>query len=118
VAPCEPSSARRGSAWKSSRTCSENCHFTEHPKRDDTTRIGRRVILKRNTESDRPNSGGIALGSTSENVKTTKPTQKSATSDTPVSDMLTPSEIEQLRQEKKELIAFGQKAFAHLRPTK
>ena len=31
------------------------------------------------------------------------------------SEMLTPSEIEQLRQEKKESNAFFQKAFAHLK---
>ena len=41
------------------------------------------------------------------------PQQKPDTS--PVSEMLTPSEIEQLRQEKKELAAYEPKAFAHLK---
>jgi hypothetical protein len=33
------------------------------------------------------------------------------------SRMLTPLEVEQLRQDKKESSAYFQKAFAHLRPT-
>ena len=44
------------------------------------------------------------------------PQQKPDTS--MVSEMLTPSEIEQLRQEQKEDNAYFQKAFANLRPVK
>lgn len=33
------------------------------------------------------------------------------------SEMLTPSEIERLRQEKRDDIAFFQKAFSHLKPS-
>ena len=33
-------------------------------------------------------------------------------------DMLTPEEIEQLRQDKKETHVYCQKAFSHLRPKK
>lgn len=36
----------------------------------------------------------------------------------PDGDMLTPSEIEQLRREAKEADAYFQKAFAHLKPVK
>ena len=49
----------------------------------------------------------------SESSRKPLPQQKPDTS--PVSEMLTPSEIEQLRQDKKESNAFFQKAFAHLK---
>ena len=48
-----------------------------------------------------------------ESTQKPSPQQKLDTSST--SRMLTPSEIEQLRQEKRELADYAQKAFAHLR---
>ena len=52
----------------------------------------------------------------SESTQKPLPQQKPDTST--VSDMLTPSEIEQLRQSKKDANTYFQKAFANLRPVK
>ena len=52
----------------------------------------------------------------SESIQKPLPQQKPDTSS--ISRMLTPSEIEQLRQEKKENSAYFQKAFSHLRQKK
>lgn len=52
----------------------------------------------------------------SESTRKPSPHQKPDTS--MVSEMLTPSEIEQLRQSKKDANAYFQKAFAHLKPVK
>ena len=47
-----------------------------------------------------------------------KPSQEQKPDTSMVSEMLTPSEIEQLRQSKKDANTYFQKAFANLRPVK
>lgn len=47
-----------------------------------------------------------------------KPSSEQKPDTSMVSEMLTPSEIEQLRQDKKDASAYLRKAFANLRPVK
>lgn len=48
--------------------------------------------------------------------RTDSPTHQPEAVNPPISEMLTPSEIEQLRQEKKEHNAYAKEAFIHLKP--
>jgi len=59
---------------------------------------------------------GMKMKPKNTSASTPKPLPQQKPDTSSVSEMLTPPEIEQLRQKKKELTAFGQKAFAHLKP--
>jgi hypothetical protein len=61
--------------------------------------------------------GGTAMKLENSLELAQKPSQPQKQDTSLISRMLTPSEIEQLRQEKKEDNAYFQKAFAHLRKT-
>jgi hypothetical protein len=47
-----------------------------------------------------------------------KPSRPAKPNASPTSEMLTPSELQSLKQEAKETSAFAAKAFAHLKPKK
>jgi len=57
----------------------------------------------------------MAMKSENSSKSTQKPLPQQKPDTSLVSETLTPSEIEQLRQEKKENSAYFQKAFAHLK---